>query len=77
MGISIAVSVLRLQVGFRWRRIDGSRDRGACEACFVLGIPGDRQRPRPIHALRFDRIDRKSVRGSPQSDGALPSQTIP
>jgi hypothetical protein len=72
-----AISLIRLLVRFRRRRIDGSRRHGMRgERCFVLGATLDRRRPWPIDASRLDGGDRKSVSGSLQGHGALPSQAI-
>ena len=70
-------SVLRLLVGFRRRRVNGTRRRGAVrEVWFGLGVACRRRRPRTIDAFWLDRIDRKPVTGSPQRHRTLSSKTI-
>jgi hypothetical protein len=49
--MEIGTSVLRLLIGFRWRRVRRLRGGGPREVCFSLSIPWDRRRPRPVDAF--------------------------
>ena len=61
-------SVLRLQIGFRRRRIDRARDGAARrEGGRSLRVAPHRRRPRPVDASRPDRINRKSGSPAPQA----------
>jgi hypothetical protein len=71
-----AASVFRLQVRFRRGRIHRPRgDRARCWIGWLRpGIARGCGRPWAVHALRFDRVDNKSVPGPPKRHRALPAQ---
>ena len=54
----------------------GRATAGRAIAVFRLRWLADRRRPRPIDAVRPDRIDRKSAAGSPQADRSLFLQAL-
>ena len=74
---NLASSLLRLQVGFRRRRIDRARGAGAVQgvASISLSPPIAGDHGRSI-ASWLDGFDRKSVAGSPQRQRALPPQSL-
>jgi len=71
-------SVLRLQIGFRRRRIYSARDRAARrEGGRSFRVSAGRRRPRAIDASWPVRINHKSGSPAPQGQRTLTSQTIP